>query len=200
MGALAKAMEGEKKLSDGQKSSALNEAVERLKRLGRKVEGAKETMEAGMEAAVATAEIQGAVLVGSSAEGYWGEEKMDVGPVDVRLGAGLLTAGYGFYKVLTGEEAGSHFLALGNGLLATGIGRLGRKMGQALREKGERAAGGAANNQLPNANNAPAPAPAMPAPQPVAAGALGDAIRNLVLSDGSAERATPGRFVRARMS
>ena len=195
MGALAKALEGEK-LSEGQKGSALNEAVDRLKRLGRKVEGAKETMEAGMEAAVATAEIQGAVLVGSSAEGYWGEEKMDVGPVDLRLGAGLLTAGYGFYKVMTGEDAGSHFLALGNGLMATGIGRLGRKMGRALREKNDKPAERPADvlpQNAPAANHAPAPVP-------VAAGVLGDAIRNLVMSDGSAERATPGRFVRARMS
>ena len=67
-------------------------------------------------------------------------------------------------------------------------------MGRALREKGEKPVE-RAPDALPNA--APSPAPA---PPPIAAGVLGDAIRNLVMSDGSAERATPGRFVRARMS
>jgi hypothetical protein len=86
------------------------------------------------DAVIATAETQGTVFAASFAEGYLGEEKMDVGPIDVRLGGGLLLGGYGLYKTMSGK-GGAHALALGNGLLATGIGRIGRHAGKALADK-----------------------------------------------------------------
>jgi hypothetical protein len=61
---------------------------------------------------LATAETPGTVFEATFADGYLGEEKMDVGPVDLRLAGGLLV---GIYKTMSGD-GGNHALALGNGL------------------------------------------------------------------------------------
>ncbi len=149
--ALNKAMSGEK-IPDSKKTGVLNEALDKLKNLGGRLSRAREVSEAVADAAIATAEMQGTVFAASFAEGYWGEDKMDVGPVDMRLGGGFLLGGYGLYQAMSGK-GGSHALALGNGLLATGIGRIGRNAGRALVEK----------NATPPAPAAAAPAPAAPA-------------------------------------
>ncbi|MFN7132582.1 MAG: hypothetical protein ACK4N5_10915, partial [Myxococcales bacterium] len=128
--ALQKAVAGEK-VPDSKKTGVLNEALDKVKSLGGRLSRAKELSETLAEAVIATAETQGTVFAASFAEGYLGEEKMDIGPVDLRLGGGLLVGGYGLYQSMSGK-GGSHALAIGNGLLATGIGRIGRHAGKAL--------------------------------------------------------------------
>ena len=153
--ALSKAMNGEK-VSDGQAKGALAEAVGKLKNFGGRISRTAKLSEAIADAVIATAETQGTVFAASFAEGYFGEEKMDLGPIDMRLGAGLALGGYGLYKSMTGKGS-THALALGNGLLATGIGRIGRHAGKALAEK-------------KNAPAAPPAAAAAPAAVPATAG------------------------------
>lgn len=154
---LAKIMHGEK-IPENKIKGALTDAAGRLKNLTGRFAKAKEMSETLAEAVIATAETQGTVFVASFAEGYWGEEKMDVGPVDIRVGGGLLLGGYGLYKSMSGK-GGQHALALGNGLLATGIGRIGRHAGKALAEKKATDAPPPAQTPAPVA--APAPAPAL---------------------------------------
>ena len=154
--ALSKAMNGEK-VPEGQVKGALMEAAGKLKSLGGKISKAREMSETIADAVIATAETQGTVFAASFAEGYFGEEKMDLGPVDMRLGGGLILGGYGLYKSMSGK-GGAHALALGNGLLATGIGRIGRHAGKALAEK--KAGTTPSPAQTPDAAPAPAAAPA----------------------------------------
>ena len=197
--ALSKAMQGEK-VPDKQQRGALAEAVGKLKNLGGRISKAKEKSEAVAEAVIATAEMQGAVFGASFAEGYFGEEKMDVGPVDMRVGGGLLVGGYGLYKTMTGS-GGSHALALGNGLLATGLGRVGRNAGKALAEKKDKKA------QDPAATQQAAAQPPPPAQLPAAQGDFGDLVRDIFLTPnasgaetagrGAPERHRPSRFIRA---
>jgi hypothetical protein len=152
--ALGKVMNGEK-ISDGQAKGALEVAVGELKSFGGKISKAREMSETIADAVIATAET-GTVFAASFAEGYFGEEKMGLGPVDMRLGGGLILGGYGLYKSMSGQ-GGAHALALGNDLLATGIGRIGRHAGKALADK---KAGGTPPAQTPDAAPAAAPAPA----------------------------------------
>jgi hypothetical protein len=185
--ALSKAMNGEK-VSDGQAKGALAEAVGKLKNFGGKISRTAKLSEAVADAVIATAETQGAVFAASFAEGYFGEEKMDLGPIDMRLGAGLALGGYGLYKSMTGKGS-THALALGNGLLATGIGRIGRHAGKALAEK-------------KNAPATPPAAAATPAAVPATAGAarpqlaaddIGEIARMVRMTPGTEGESIEGR-------
>ena len=184
--ALSKAMNGEK-VADGQAKGALAAAVGKLKNMGGKLSRAKELGEHVAEAVIATAETQGAVFAASFAEGYFGEEKMDLGPVDMRLGAGLALGGYGVYKAMSGG-GGSHALALGNGLLATGIGRIGRHAGKALADK--KTAPPAAPAPAPAAAPAPATAGTPPA---IAADDIGEIARMVRMTPGTEGERVEGR-------
>jgi hypothetical protein len=202
--ALSKAMNGEK-VPDGQVKGALMEAAGKLKSLGGKISKAREMSETIADAVIATAETQGTVFAASFAEGYFGEEKMDLGPVDMRLGGGLILGGYGLYKSMSGK-GGQHALALGNGLLATGIGRIGRGAGKALAEK--KAGATPPPAQSPNAAPAPAPA-AAPAPAQLKGDDIGEIARMVRMTPGTEGERVEGRrrdrdgdrsdrFVRAR--
>ncbi len=200
--ALDKAISGEK-VTDKAAKGALSDAVDKIKNLGGRITKAREVSENMADAMIHTGEMQGTVFVASFAEGYFGEEKMDVGPVDLRVGGGLVLGGYGLYKTMTGK-GGSHALALGNGLLATGVGRVGRSAGKALSEKNNKDKPG-----TPPAAAAPPPAnagnPAAP-PAIEANGDFGALVRDILLSPngdeaGGRERAVarhkPSRFIRA---
>ena len=100
--ALSKAMDG-KELSDRQTKGALSEALDKLGREGGKLSKLKENMGNLGDALIYAGETQGTVFVASFAEGYLGEEKMDIGPVDLRLAGGIASAGYGIYNVMTGK-------------------------------------------------------------------------------------------------
>ncbi len=155
--ALESAVHGNK-IPDSKKNGVLNEALDKVKSLGGRFSKMKLLSEELADAVIATTETQGVVFAASFAEGYLGEEKMDVGPVDVRTAGGLLLGGYGLYKTMSGK-GGAHALALGNGLLATGIGRIGRHAGKALADKKAAPAAPAAPDAAPGA----APGPAQPA-------------------------------------
>jgi hypothetical protein len=185
--ALSKAMNGEK-VSDGQAKGALAEAVGKLKSFGGKISKTAKLSEAVADAVIATAETQGAVFAASFAEGYFGEEKMDLGPIDMRLGAGLALGGYGIYKSMTGKGS-THALALGNGLMATGIGRIGRHAGKALAEKKNAPA------TPPAAAAAPAAVPAtagVARPQ-LAADDIGEIARMVRMTPGTEGESIEGR-------
>lgn len=193
--ALSKAMNGEK-VAEGQQKGALAEAVGKLKNLGGRISKAREQSEAVADAVIATAEIQGTVFGATFAEGYFGEEKMDIGPVDMRVGGGLVLGGYGLYQTLTGK-GGSHALAIGNGLMAAGLSRVGRSAGKALAEK-------KAQPAAAQANPAQTPPNAAPAQLPAAQGDFGDLVRDIFLTPkaedealAGVERHRPSRFIRA---
>ncbi|MDP2314867.1 MAG: hypothetical protein Q8P41_18340 [Pseudomonadota bacterium] len=199
--ALSKAMNGEK-VPEGQIKGALMEAAGKLKSLGGKISKAREMSESIADAVIATAETQGTVFAASFAEGYFGEEKMDLGPVDMRLGGGLVLGGYGLYKSMSGK-GGAHALALGNGLLATGIGRIGRHAGKALADK-KAAPATPPPAQTPAPSAAPAPAPAQ-----IKGDDIGEIARMVRMTPGTEGEAVEGRrrqrdgersdrFVRAR--
>ena len=199
---LQKAIAGEK-VPDSKKTGVLNEALDKVKSMGGRIAKAREMSETVADAVIATAETQGTVFAASFAEGYLGEEKMDIGPIDVRVGGGLVLGGYGLYKAMSGK-GGSHALALGNGLLATGIGRIGRHAGRALAEK----------KAAPQTPPAAAPAPSVPAAAPVAqlkGDDIGDIVRMVRMTPGTEGELAgrrgggggrharrQGRFVRAR--
>jgi hypothetical protein len=190
--ALSKALQGEK-LPDKQQKGALAEAVDKIKNLGGRISRAREVSETVAEAVLHTAEVQGTVFAASFAEGYFGEDRMDVGPVDLRLAGGLVVGGYGLYSTMNGK-GGSHALALGNGLLATGISRIGRNAGRALADKkkaGDPAQGPGATQAAP----ATPPPVTLPAPGiPQAEGDFGDLVRDIFLTpDASGEPETAGR-------
>ncbi|MDP2309930.1 MAG: hypothetical protein Q8P18_28185 [Pseudomonadota bacterium] len=184
--ALSKAVAGEK-VPDSKKTGVLNEALDKVKSLGGRLSRAKEMSESIADAVIATAETQGTVFAASFAEGYLGEEKMDLGPVDLRLGGGLIVGGYGLYQSMSGK-GGSHALAIGNGLLATGIGRIGRHAGKALADKKNAPATPPAQAPAP----APAAAPA-PAPAQLKGDDIGEIARMVRMSPGTEGEAVEGR-------
>ncbi len=179
---LAKVMHGEK-IPENKIKGALTDAAGRLKNLTGRFAKAKEMSETLADAVIATAETQGTVFAASFVEGYWGEEKMDVGPVDIRVGGGLLLGGYGLYRSMSGK-GGQHALALGNGLLATGIGRIGRHAGRALAEK-------KGTDTTPPAQ-APAPV-AAPAPAQVKGDDIGEIARMVRMTPGTEGERVEGR-------
>jgi len=187
--ALAKVMNGEK-IPDSQAKGALAAAASKLKSMGGRFGRMKELGEHVAEAVIATAETQGTVFAASFAEGYFGEEKMDLGPVDMRLGGGLLVGGYGVYQAMNGK-GGSHALAIGNGLLATGIGRIGRHAGKALAEK-KAAPATPPPAQTPAPAAAPAPATAG-SPPAIAADDIGEIARMVRMTPGTEGESVEGR-------
>ncbi|MFZ5480641.1 MAG: hypothetical protein ACOZNI_28015 [Myxococcota bacterium] len=205
--ALQKVIAGEKP-ADSKKTGLLNEAVDKIKSLGGRIERAKEVTESIAEAMIATAETQGTVFAASFAEGYLGEEKMDLGPVDLRIGGGLVVGGYGLYQAMNGK-GGSHALAIGNGLLAAGVGRIGRHAGRALADKKNAPATPPATTPAPAAAPAPGAAPAtagVPAARQIAADDIGEIARMVRMTPGTEgdddvagrRRRRKQRFIRAR--
>ena len=214
--ALEKAMGGAP-LSEKQAQSALAQAVEKLGKEGGKLSKLKENMGNLGEALIHTGETQGTVFIASFAEGYLGEEKMDIGPVDLRLAGGIASAGYGIYNVMAGK-GGEHALAVGNGLISTALGRVGRNAGKALAEKRAKEKGGNKADGAPAAEGAKAtPEGAKPTENKAlpdgggentrSEGDFGDLVRDIFLTPdgestegrrgGRPERAKPSRFIRA---
>ena len=209
--ALEKAMGGAP-LSEKQAQSALAQAVEKLGKEGGKLSKLKENMGNLGEALIHTGETQGTVFIASFAEGYLGEEKMDIGPVDLRLAGGIASAGYGIYNVMTGK-GGEHALAVGNGRSSTALGRVGRNAGKALAEKRAKDKGDKKADEGTKAapqESKPAENKALPdggAGEPRQEGDFGDLVRDIFLTPdgestegrrgGRPERAKPSRVIRA---
>src|SRR5690606_3970074 len=139
------AMQGGK-VSDKSAQSALGQAVGRIANLTKKANTSKEAMMETGTLVLHTAETQGSLFLSSMAEGYLGEDKLKLGSVDVRAPVGLLAQGYGLYQTMTGQKgAGSHVLALGNGVMGSWLASVGRNAGRTLAEKRQ---GGSVNHQM----------------------------------------------------
>jgi len=139
------------KVSERQAQSALGEAVGRIASLTKKAQVSKEAMIETGTVVLHTAETQGSLFLASLAEGYVGEDKLKVGPVDLRAPLALVAQGYGLYQTISGSGgAGAHVLAVGNGLMGSWLANMARNAGRSLAEKRSGAA--------PAAPPAPSPA------------------------------------------
>ena len=209
--ALAKAMDG-KELSEKQTKGALAEAMDKLSTGEGRLSKLKENMSNLGDALIYAGETQGTVFVASFAEGYLGEEKMDIGPVDLRLAGGIASAGYGIYNVMTGK-GGEHALAVGNGLISTALGRVGRNAGKALAEKKDKKPEAPAQSPEKAPDPKPDQGKSLPSGEAPVDGDFGDLVRDIFLTpDGDAaegrrvprgervERAKPSRFIRATVA
>ena len=174
------------KVPESKKPGVFAEAIAKAKNLSGRFQKAREMSEELADAVIATAETQGTVFAATFAEGYLGEEKMDIGPVDLRLGGGLVLGGYGLYKTMSGK-GGSHALALGNGLMAAGIGRIGRHAGRALAEKKNGPA------TLPAQAPAAAPAPVAAPPAQLKGDDIGEIARMVRMVPGTEGDDVAGR-------
>ena len=133
--ALAAAMKGDK-VSDRQAKTALGQAVTRIANLTRRANASKESMAHTGSMVVHTAETQGSLFLASMAEGYFGEDKLKIGSVDVRAPLALTAQGFGLYDTMKGgKNGGAHMLALGNGLMGSWLATVARKAGQTLATK-----------------------------------------------------------------
>jgi hypothetical protein len=169
--ALQTAIQGGK-VSDKAAQSALGKAVERITNLSKKASTSKEAMIETGTLVLHTAETQGSLFLASLAEGYFGEDKIKVGPVDLRAPVGLLAQGYGLYQAITGQKgAGQHVLAVGNGVVGSWLANVARNAGRTLAEK---RSSNPTSTVAPTSGvpTVPAPvvvmggAPALPAPPP----------------------------------
>ena len=163
--ALQTAMQGGK-VSDKAARSALGDAVSRISNLTKRANTSKEAMMETGTLVLHTAETQGSLFLASLAEGYFGEDKLKVGPVDLRAPLAIAAQGYGLYQTITGQKgAGQHVLALGNGVMGSWLANVGRNAGRTLAER--RAAPGTSTTTV----TPPPPAPSIPAPVVVMQGA-----------------------------
>ena len=137
------------------KDGLLQQALTKIETLRNSAATTRGRMDEVGDMMIATIETTATNLAASAAEGYWGEDKMKIGPVDLRVVGGGTLGAWGFYKAMNGK-GGSHELALGNGLLQSFVSSAGRRAGAALAEKANT---GAANNPAPPPNPATPPNP-----------------------------------------
>lgn len=154
-------------MSAAKAAGALETVTNRLSRSQGMIKAARENASATGKAVLGVAELQGTAFLASMAEGYYGEDKMKLGGVDVRAGLGGAAVIWGVVDTLQGKD-GSHQLAIGNGLLVTAVVSAGRRAGHKLAEKKVEAAA------------APTPAPAA-VDAPPAAVKLGGPLREIDL-------------------
>ena len=176
--ALSTAMKGGK-VTERQAQSALGQAVTKIANLTKKAETSKEAMLETGSLVLHTAETQGSLFLASMAEGYFGEDKMKVGAVDLRAPVGLLAQGYGLYQTMQGQRgAGAHVLALGNGVMGSWLATVARNAGRTLAEK----RGGTAQPGVSPAVPQPSVVPAIQGPTWVPEPALQGAFREVLLT------------------
>ncbi|MCB9746755.1 MAG: hypothetical protein H6740_29550 [Alphaproteobacteria bacterium] len=198
--ALQAAMSGEKpvsQLSENQAKSALGDALSKIASRDRQVAVSKETMANTANAVVNVIETNGALFLSSMAEGYFGEDKLKVGSVDVRAPLGIGLQGYGLYQMITGKKGGEHALALGNGVTGSWLSSVGRNAGQMLKQK---ASGVQATAQVlpagPTMQGNYQPQ-LLPPPQVIPHPAMAGHREVLLTPQGHDEPASPNRFLRA---
>jgi hypothetical protein len=176
--ALSTAMKGGK-VTERQAQSALGQAVTKIANLTKKAENSKEAMLETGSLVLHTAETQGSLFLASMAEGYFGEDKMKVGAVDLRAPVGLLAQGYGLYQTMQGQKgAGAHVLALGNGVMGSWLATVARNAGRTLAEKRSGTPQPAATPAVPQ----PTVVPAIQGPTWVPEPALQGAFREVLLT------------------
>lgn len=164
-----------KDIPEGRKNTLFNEAMDKLRNLGKGLEKSKEQISSVTDTLMTTTELQLANAAGNFAEGLYGREKLQLGPVDGRTAAGLALGAKGLYDVARGKDSGSHYLAFGNGLITAGVGSSAREAGAALREKWDKKE---TKKEEPPAQPAAQPA-AQPPAQPVHEGDLDRMVEGL---------------------
>jgi len=205
--ALDRAMSGQK-VEGTAAVSGLKAATEKLKSMKSRLETAKENAGTTATAAMHAGETLGTTFVASTAEGYFGRDKLKPGGVPLRAVGGFLLGGWGLAAMISGD-GGGHQLAIGTGLLASEGASLGVLAGQALKEKMAKDASANANGgaaQTPANPAAPANTPAAPAATPaqpqvkgIAADDVGALARTIRMTPGTeGERRPRGGWVQAR--
>lgn len=197
--ALRTAMQGGK-VTDKAAQSALSQAVGRIANLTKKANTSKEAMMETGSLVLHSVEMQGSLFLSSMAEGYLGEDKIKVGSVDLRAPVGLLAQGYGLYQAIKGEKgAGSHVLALGNGVMGSWLATVARNAGRTLAEK---RSGTAAQAQQPAPAQVPTVVmqgvPALPGPSLLPEPGLSGPLREVLLTPETAGAPELGRKHRRR--
>ena len=182
--ALSTAMKGGK-VNEKQAQSALGTAVTKIANLSKKAESSKDAMMETGTLVLHTAETQGSLFLSSMAEGFFGEDKLKLGAVDLRAPVGLLAQGYGLYQTISGQKgAGAHVLALGNGVMGSWLANVARNAGRTLAEK--RAQGATPQAQTPAPTSAPTIVmqghPALPGPSLIPAPTLQGPMREVLLT------------------
>ncbi|MCB0065992.1 MAG: hypothetical protein KDD77_02510 [Caldilineaceae bacterium] len=196
--ALSTAMRGGK-VTERQAQSALGQAVTKIANLTKKAETSKEAMMETGTLVLHTAETQGSLFLASMAEGYFGEDKLKLGSVDLRAPVGLLAQGYGLYQTMSGQKgSGSHVLALGNGVMGSWLATVARNAGRTLAEK----KAGAAQAQQPAPAQVPTVVmqgvPALPGPSLLPEPGLAGPLREVLLTPEPASAPELGRKHRRR--
>lgn len=164
-----------KDLPDSRKNGLLDEAMDRLRSLGKGLEKSKDQISTVTDSLMTTTELQVANAAGNFAEGLYGRDKLQLGPVDGRTAAGLALSAKGLYDVVRGKATGTHYLAVGNGLMAAGVGSSAREAGLALREKWDKGKKEEQPAPQPQVQQPPAP----PAAPPVHEGDLDRLVEGL---------------------
>ena len=136
--ALQKAMKSGdlKGMTENQLRSALGQAVNKLGSSQKLAKTMKENAGTAAGHLLHTAETQGTLFLASMAEGHQlaRGKSLKLGPVDLRLLAGLPLMAWGMTECLRGK-GGAHQLAIGNGFVGSAVASLGLQAGQALAEK-----------------------------------------------------------------
>ena len=84
-------------LTANQTKSALGQAVDKITGLSKKASQSKEAVMETGTLVLHTAENQGTLFLASMAEGYFGEDKLKVGGLDLRAPTAIVAQGYGLY-------------------------------------------------------------------------------------------------------
>ena len=122
-------------LTANQTKTALGQAVDKITGLTKKAGQSKESVMKTGSLVLHTAENQGTLFLASMAEGFFGEDKLKVGGLDLRAPTAVVAQGYGLYETLSGRKGGGHALAIGNGLLGSWLASVAVKAGRTLRDK-----------------------------------------------------------------
>ena len=138
----------------GPKSPSTNKLTRALSELTQQAEANSAKVAVVEKFVMNSAEVLGADFLGSLAEGYYGADKLKIGPVDARAAGGLILTLWGVKQELEGDASAKHMLNIGGGLLASFAASAGRATGMAIRYRSS-----APSNTVPN--SAPNSAPTM---------------------------------------
>ena len=178
--ALSKAIKGDK-VTDKQAQGALSQAVGKIASLSKRAQQSKEAMAETGAMVVHTAETQGSLFLASMAEGYFGQDKLKIGSVDLRAPVGLLAQGYGLYEAMSGKAAaGGHALALGNGVMGSWLASVAVNAGKTLAEK--RAGGTPQSTPQPQVQPSTVVTPAIQGPMMIPEPLLQGPVREVLLT------------------
>lgn len=106
---------GGKKVSDSKVRELVETLHDKANRAKNLAARARENAGTASLAGIYAAEAIVGNAAASFAANYFGEEKMQVFGVDLRAVAGLVGAGWGLLKLLSGDDTGHHYIAAGMG-------------------------------------------------------------------------------------